>query len=69
MAVQLFGADPERIALSAQIAEEKGLDIIDINMGCPVKKIVKNGAGSALMRKPLEAAKIVSDVRKKLHSP
>jgi len=69
LAVQLFGADPERIALSAQIAEEKGLDIIDINMGCPVKKIVKNGAGSALMRKPREAAKIVSDVRKKTTLP
>lgn len=60
--VQLFGRDPERMAAeAAQIAERLGkrLAFIDVNMGCPVHKVVKKGEGSALMREPEQAAKVV----------
>ena len=52
MAVQLFGAEPEFMAKAVQIAERYGPDIIDINAGCPMPKIVCGGAGSALMKTP-----------------
>ena len=51
-AVQIFGSDPEIVAEAAVQAEAGGAEIIDINMGCPTPKIVKNGDGSALMRNP-----------------
>lgn len=50
MAVQLAGTDPQVMAEAARMNEARGADIIDINMGCPVKKVVKSQAGSALMR-------------------
>lgn len=50
IAVQLAGCDPESMARAAQMNEERGADIIDINFGCPVKKVVKKMAGSALMQ-------------------
>ena len=52
MAVQLFGAEPDFMAQAAKIAESYHPDIIDINSGCPMPKIVNNGAGSALMKNP-----------------
>jgi tRNA-dihydrouridine synthase B len=69
VAAQLFGSEPNAMALSAEIVSEKGLDIIDINMGCPVKKVVKTGSGAALMRDPKKVAKILSAVRKKSPLP
>jgi tRNA-dihydrouridine synthase B len=51
-AVQVFGSDPEIVAEAARQAEAGGAAIIDINMGCPTPKIVKNGDGSALMKRP-----------------
>lgn len=58
-AVQLFGSDPACMAEAAQMAAEfSGADVIDINMGCPMGKIVSNGDGSALMRDPEKAARI-----------
>ena len=51
-AVQLFGSDPEILAETAKTVAELPIDIIDVNMGCPAPKIVKNGEGSALMRSP-----------------
>ena len=58
--VQLFGSDPDIMAeQAAKIAEERDFDFIDINMGCPVPKIVGNGEGSALMRKPELAGEII----------
>lgn len=50
VAIQLFGSDPEIMALGAKEAEKAGADAIDINMGCPMQKVVKNGDGSALMK-------------------
>jgi len=57
--VQLFGSEPEIIRDAAQIAIAAGADLIDINMGCPVRKVVKTGAGAALLREPEIAAKIM----------
>ena len=58
--VQIFGSDPECIAFAAKTVRElTGADIIDINMGCPVGKIVKNGDGSALMRTPERAEAVI----------
>ncbi len=59
MAVQLFGSEPELMARAAQIAAEYQPQVIDINMGCPVPKVAGNGCGSALMRAPERAARLV----------
>ena len=62
---QIFGSDPVCMAEAAQIAREiSGADIIDINMGCPVGKVVSNGDGSALMKDPEKAARIAEAVVK-----
>ena len=50
--VQIFGSDPELMASQAKRLEDKGFSFIDVNMGCPVPKIVNNGEGSALMKQP-----------------
>ncbi|MDP6304995.1 MAG: tRNA-dihydrouridine synthase, partial [Alphaproteobacteria bacterium] len=59
MAVQLAGCDPEVMAAAARLNAERGAAIIDINMGCPVKKVVNGHAGSALMRDEKLAARII----------
>ena len=69
-AVQIFGSDPACMAEAAQIAlEQTGADIIDINMGCPMGKIVNNGDGSALMKDPDKAGRIVEAVVKAVSVP
>ena len=68
LAVQLFGSDPELMAEMAEQIEEN-FEIIDINMGCPVPKVVNNGEGSALMRDPRLAADIVRAIVKRVHKP
>lgn len=66
-AVQIFGSDPVCMAEAAQIAMEySGADILDINMGCPMGKIVNNGDGAALMKDPEKAGRIVEAVVKAL---
>ena len=67
MAVQLFGEDPEFMARAVEKVMPYAPDIIDINMGCPVPKVVGTGAGSALMKDPVRAAAIVKAVS--IHSP
>ncbi|WP_305044767.1 tRNA dihydrouridine synthase DusB [Geoalkalibacter sp.] len=62
LAVQLFGAEPDILARAASLVEDDGA-LLDINMGCPVKKVVRGGAGSALLREPLRVARIVRAVR------
>ena len=59
IALQLFGSEPEIMARIAAELEEEPYDMFDINMGCPVPKIVNNGEGSALMKNPKLAAEIV----------
>lgn len=61
--VQIFGHEPEVLAQSLQIPEMQVFDGVDINMGCPVKKIVGNGDGSALLENPKLAAKCISAVK------
>lgn len=63
-AVQLFGSDPEILARAAESRELGKFDIVDINMGCPVKKIVSNNEGSALLKNQSLAADIVRAVRR-----
>lgn len=62
IAVQIFGSEPESMSAAAKIVAQIGADIVDINMGCPTPKIVKNGEGSALMRSPELAYKIMAAV-------
>lgn len=62
MASQLFGYEPAVMAEAAKIAESHNPDFIDINMGCPAPKVAGNGGGSALMKDPLLAGKIVESV-------
>ena len=59
-AIQLFGSVPEEIAAAGKIVEAHGADMIDVNMGCPVHKIVANGEGSALMKEPDKAYAILA---------
>jgi len=59
ISVQLFGGEPSFMVEAAAILSEGGADIIDVNMGCPVPKVVKNGYGCALMREPKTAGRIV----------
>jgi len=67
--VQLFGSEPVPMARAAEIAETYGADIIDINMGCPTPKIVKNGEGASLLRNIPLAIEIVSEVVKAVRVP
>jgi tRNA-dihydrouridine synthase B len=69
MAVQLAGCEPEVMAEAAKLNEDRGAAIIDINMGCPVKKVVKGEAGSALMRNELLAGRIIEAVVKAVKLP
>lgn len=59
LSMQVFGGDAETIAMACKLAEEQGADIIDINAGCPVKKVNKAGAGCILMKDPQKIAEIV----------
>ncbi len=69
LAMQLFGAEPARIAEAAAIAEELGADIVDINCGCPVPKVVKKGGGAELMRRPAVLREILQCLRRTLTIP
>jgi tRNA-dihydrouridine synthase B len=69
MAVQLAGCEPEVMAEAAKLNLDKGAAIIDINMGCPVKKVVNGHAGSALMRDECHAAKIIEATVKAVNIP
>lgn len=69
MAVQIFGDDPQIMAKAAKIAAKFEPDIIDINMGCPAPKVAMNGGGSALMKDPLLAGRIIEQVVKAADMP
>lgn len=69
IAVQLFGSDPQIMADMAKRLEERPFDVIDVNMGCPVPKVVNNGEGSALMKDPLLVGKIVEAMAKAVKKP
>ena len=69
LAMQLLGADPDVLAEAARRLEAAGADAVDLNMGCPVPKIVAKGQGAALMRDPLRAALVFRAMRKALTVP
>ncbi len=69
IAVQLFGSDPETMAVAAQKACESNPDFIDINMGCPAPKVAGNGGGSALLKDPVLAGEIVKSVAAAVELP
>ena len=69
MAVQLAGCEPRVMAEAAKLNEDRGAAIIDINFGCPVKKVVNGDAGSALMRDEAKAAKILEATVKAVKLP
>lgn len=69
VAVQIFGSEPEFIAGATEILNEHSNEILDINMGCPAPKVVKNGDGSALMKTPQLAAKVIEAAAKKSKKP
>ncbi|MBC2717898.1 MAG: tRNA dihydrouridine synthase DusB [Desulfobacteraceae bacterium] len=69
VSVQIFGADPAIIAYAAKMAQEAGADILDINFGCSVKKILKSGAGAALMKEPEKTKAILTKTRAAVNIP
>lgn len=69
MAVQLAGCEPDIMAEAARLNEQRGADVIDINFGCPVKKVVNGHAGSSLMRDEVHAAKILEATVKAVKIP
>lgn len=69
VSLQLFGSDPEIMAAMAAKIEHRNFDILDINMGCPVPKVVNNGDGSALMKNPVLAGKIIEGMVKAIDKP
>ena len=69
VSLQLFGSDPKIMSEMAKMIEELPFQILDINMGCPVPKVVRNGEGSALMKNPKLVYEIVSAVSKAIEKP
>lgn len=69
VSLQLFGSDPEIMSEMARQIEERPFDILDVNMGCPVPKVVNNGEGSALMKDPALVRKIVTSMAKAVKKP
>lgn len=67
--IQIFGSDPKRMADAAQIVEELGADLVDINCGCPAPKVVRKGGGCELMRNPNLLKEIFTGVRKAVKIP
>ena len=69
LSVQIFGAKPEIMAEAARVVADSGADVLDINFGCSVRKVVKTGAGVALMRAPEEATQVIRAVRAAVDLP
>ncbi|HOO27989.1 MAG TPA: tRNA dihydrouridine synthase DusB [Lachnospiraceae bacterium] len=69
VSLQLFGRDPQIMSEMAKRIEERPFDILDINMGCPVPKVVNNGEGSALMKEPKLAGEIIERIAKAIKKP
>ncbi|MEN0058424.1 MAG: tRNA dihydrouridine synthase DusB [Bdellovibrio sp.] len=67
--VQLFGEEPEILGRAAQVAVSEGCDFVDLNFGCPVPKVVKKGAGSAMLKDPVALQKVLAAVKKAVQVP
>src|SRR6476659_3771914 len=68
-AAQIFGGQPERMRMAAEMAEEVGADILDINCGCPAAKVVKHGGGSGLLRELPRLETIHKDIKSTITIP
>ena len=68
-AVQIFGGQPERMRMAAEMAEEVGADILDINCGCPAPKVVKHGGGSGLLKDHKRLETILKEIKKAISIP
>jgi len=68
-AVQIFGAQPERMRMAAEMAEEIGADILDVNCGCPAPKVVKHGGGSGLLKDHPRMEEILKEIKKAITIP
>ncbi|HEX8161925.1 MAG TPA: tRNA dihydrouridine synthase DusB [Pyrinomonadaceae bacterium] len=68
-AVQIFGGQPERMRMAAEMAEEVGADILDVNCGCPAPKVVKHGGGSGLLRDHPRLETILKEIKKSITIP
>jgi tRNA-dihydrouridine synthase B len=69
LAIQLFGSDPRMLANAARMVEAVGADIVDLNFGCPVRKVTKTGAGATLLEDPDLACRIVASVAETVDVP
>jgi len=69
LAVQLYGPVPEELRDAALLLEARGVDVVDINMGCPVRKICRTGSGAALLGDPAKAARLVQTITAAVHIP
>jgi tRNA-dihydrouridine synthase B len=69
LAIQLFGSEPRTMAEAARMVEAAGADLVDLNFGCPVKKVTKTGAGATLLDDPDRAARIVSAIANAVDLP
>lgn len=67
--IQIFGEEPEVIARAAQVVEQKGADFVDLNFGCPVPKVVKKGAGSAMLKDLPQMEKVLTAVKAAVQIP
>ncbi|MFN2627541.1 MAG: tRNA dihydrouridine synthase DusB [Gaiellaceae bacterium] len=69
LAIQIFGADPQVMGEAARMVEAAGADLVDINFGCPVRKVTKTGAGATLLEDPARACRIVEAVTEAVAVP
>jgi tRNA-dihydrouridine synthase B len=69
LAVQIFGSEPKTMAEAARMVEDAGADLVDINFGCPVRKVTKTGAGATLLDEPDRACRIVESVARAVSVP
>src|ERR671937_3285518 len=69
LAIQIFGSEPRGMAEAARMVEAAGADIVDMNFGCPVKKVTKTGAGATLLDDPDRACRIVGAVDRAVSVP
>ena len=69
VSLQLFGSDSDIMAEAARMIADRDFDVLDVNMGCPVPKVVNNGEGSALMKQPLLAGRIIEAMAKATEKP
>ncbi len=69
LAIQVFGSEPAQLAEAARLAEAAGADLVDLNLGCPVKKVMAGGAGAALLTQPQLACRIVEEMARAVSVP